>query len=625
MAQAMSAPLQIDSITVEIHRLGGSPGLIREGEQYIVLAGGNAPASARTMCLEHQDFLGQLNCLRYLPVVTEEQVTDALDSLGKLAAGLLPELPCARPDRPIQIDLVMGAAELWAFPFETCRINGVRVFADPSSNLILTRRIRQGFASHKRPWPVKPRVLFAHAPPAPDLPDSLIQSHIEALSNALVPWSSTGDPRREKLLEVEPILRERDLRTAIERGYESKQPFTHIHVLAHGKKIVDPNPRKPSQRWGLRLGPPQRDATDPEKLADVLSPRDGLPIVVTVASCDSANQAETTIPERSFAQELHKAGIPIVLASQFPLTQAGSVVVTRACYQLLLGGEDARWALHKARLELVGRADTGHDWASLVAYVQLPEGYTDQLMEVCLQRQMALLRAARKRLEGMSQHEEPAAHLYKIENDLQDHIAALEKRFKEIPAHRTDLRNECRGILASAHKRRAELSFWRAERAVDGTERDLHLKASKTSLEASLENYRATFRSNINHHWSGAQQLALEAALRGAFEDKRDWDTTFRAAELHIANSDKEFWAYGTLAELWLLAPLVGKPRNLERAKKALDGLKTRAGADPDAVGATCDQLSRYTSWWTKVNGYFGDGPDLATDAQALLSYLIHP
>jgi hypothetical protein len=159
----MSTPSQIDSITILIHRFGGESGLMRNGERYIVVAGNNAPASERTMHLEHGDFLTKLHCLRYPQGVTDKQVTDVLNELGDHAADFLASLSSAQPDRPIQIDLVMWAAELWAFPFEACRINGIRVFADRSSNFIVTRRIPQGLASHKRPWPVEPCVLFAHA------------------------------------------------------------------------------------------------------------------------------------------------------------------------------------------------------------------------------------------------------------------------------------------------------------------------------------------------------------------------------------------------------------------------------------------------------------------------------
>jgi hypothetical protein len=44
--------------------------------------------------------------------------------------------------------------------------------------------------------------------------------------------------------------------------------------------------------------------------------------------------------------ELHRLGIPVLLASQLPFTMAGSVVMAREFYRYLLEGDDVRRALH---------------------------------------------------------------------------------------------------------------------------------------------------------------------------------------------------------------------------------------------------------------------------------------
>ena len=114
----------------------------------------------------------------------------------------------------------------------------------------------------------------------------------------------------------------------------------------------------------------------------------------------------------------------------------------------------------------------------------------------------------------------------------------------------------------------------------------------------------------ISCHVSRRPIASLRAIWwHGAFEDERDWDTALRAAELHLANDTDESWAYGTLAEHWLLAPLAGKPRDLERARKALDRLKT--ATNTHAIPATRDQLNRYVSWWTTGNGFSAVAPIL--------------
>ncbi|MCP3963082.1 MAG: CHAT domain-containing protein [bacterium] len=639
----MSSQRQIDSITVDIHRLESlenESGLIRKGDRYIVLAGQNLRARERKMPIEHRDLQKKLKTLRYERTATPKQTRKALDDLAAHATYFLPSVKKKRRkkkkvDRPVQIDLVLGSAELWAFPFEACYCNGDWTLANPARDIILTRRIRQGFAAEKRPWPVRPRVLFVHAPAVDDLPKALIAQHVDALEEALRPWSKKGEPQREGLLECELVLDPTDLKRLIREARETdpKKPFTHVHVLAHGRKIEDPEDG--SVVWGLRLGDENREASNPEDLAKALEPGDGLPVVVTLAACDSANQADPQIPERSFAQELHKRGIPIVIASQLPITQPGSVTLTRVFYNALLQGEDARWALHVARQALHEYHRGGHDWVSLVGYVQLPEGYSGHLMEVGVQHEMELLKAARGKLDqALDGPGDP--NFDQIEKLVRPRIRSLEQRLMLIPKEKKDLRAECQGILASAHKRLAELLFRRSEKAAEPDVQNTFDTSSKDYLRAALGHYRAAFRAHIQNHWLGAQLLSLEAVLDGAFQDPRNWQTTFYAAELALADNEDEFWAYGTLAELWLLAPFLedtgdhslcrGGPLNrdiaLSQGKAAIDQLVERA-QDPFAIPSTRDQIARYTNWWLKGHGFFGEADDLAADAQELLQHLL--
>ena len=625
----MSSPQQIDSITVDIHRLGGTEGLITPGTQYIVLAGQNAPPRQCQMPLAHRDFLRDLNSLRYPDLVEMEQAKAALENLAQHASDFLQSIQDQEIKRPLQIDLVLSAAELWAFPFEACYSNGAWTLGDPSREIILTRRIRRGFAAEKRSWPVRPRVLFVHAPDTKDLPDRLIQQHVDALEEALKPWSQKGNPRDEGLLKVEMVLDETDLKAPIRAAREGDQsPFTHIHVLAHGKEIIDP--LDGSVRWGLRLGYEGNDASDPEDLARALKPDNGLPVVVTLAACDSGNPGRPSVPERSFAQELHNQGIPIVIASQLPITHPGSVRLTSVFYEALLQGDDARWALHEARRALHASRIGGHDWVSVVGYVQLPEGYSDHLMDVGVQREMELLKAARGRLDrALDGPGEP--DFDEIETLVRTRIESLKQRLEAIDLEKKNLRAECQGILASANKRLAELLFRRAQKTAAKDTPETYESSSK-KLRAALDNYRAAFRAHIQNHWLGAQLLSLEAVLDGAFQDSKTWHTTFHAAELALADNEDEYWAYGTLAELWLLAPFLeateveppGQDRKetVSHAKAAVNQLVERA-QDPFAIPSTRDQIARYTNWWLNEHGFFGEADDLAADAEELLQHLL--
>ncbi|HEX9725472.1 MAG TPA: CHAT domain-containing protein, partial [Vicinamibacteria bacterium] len=492
----MEGASRIESVIVEFQRFGEAAGLFRRGERYLLTRGWNEPVVECEMPLNQKEFLTNLNLLRYLG--DKFEASTALDTLSQHAASILPELPEGSPDRIVQVDLVAGAAELWAFPFEACRRNGEPLFARRERPVVLTRRIRQGFADRTTPWPVRPRVLLAHAPAAPDLPQSLVDQHVTALKLALSPWM-TGGGADADLLTVSAIpvaSRLSDL--------TDNHAFTHLHILAHGKASTQPGLFQ-AVSWGLRLGPPKAEATSPKELADAIHGDQGLPVVVTVAACDAANQAETTLPEHSFAQELHLRGVPVVLASQLPLTMAGSVILTETFYRSLLSGHDVRAALHEARVSLREGEKTRHDWVSLVGYVRLPEGYSDHLMEVRLKCELAMMNAARKKAEAVLERG-AGAELEPIESLVRERIAALANSREAIPRERADLRAECAGLLASAYKRLAELQFRRG--VGGGSQKPELLAESRRNLEESLRHYKEEYQSNLSHHWTGVQRLA---------------------------------------------------------------------------------------------------------------------
>jgi hypothetical protein len=72
-------------------------------------------------------------------------------------------------------------------------------------------------------------------------------------------------------------------------------------------------------------------------------------------------------------------GVPWVVASQFPLTVVGSVVLGEDLYDELLQGTDPRIALHRVRQHLATRFGDRHDWATLVAYASFPRDFDVQV------------------------------------------------------------------------------------------------------------------------------------------------------------------------------------------------------------------------------------------------------
>src|SRR4029453_18360844 len=133
-------------------------------------------------------------------------------------------------------------------------------------------------------WPATPRVLFVHAPVSSDLDQQFIDSHTQALETALAPWSRGKSLVESDLLNVREIRSVRSLKDCV----AAFKP-TYVHVLAHGA-VAPGDPLLPSKTiWGIRLGGQGERGVLPEDLADALKPVDGLPVVVTLAACDSAN------------------------------------------------------------------------------------------------------------------------------------------------------------------------------------------------------------------------------------------------------------------------------------------------------------------------------------------------
>jgi hypothetical protein len=320
-------------------------------------------------------------------------------------------------------------------------------------------------------------------------------------------------------------------------------------------------------------------------------------------------------------QELHRCGTPVVVGSQLPLTKPGSVAFTQAFYRPLLEGQDVRGALHAGRVAVRKSDAAGHDWLSIVAYVRLPpEGYAAHLLEFGLRAELGILKALQTEADDLNIGGGTEERFRAAEQLLAERIVALEVRLKKLREEETSLRQECGGLLASAHKRRAELLFTRADKFP--AQRDQDLVASREALVRSLEAYRNTFQAFPQSHWNGMQQLALEVALNGRIANPGDWDLVRSFAERVRSSQPKDFWTLGTLVEALFIAPIAGKDRTLDAVQAAIAELRKRAGDKSFAVESTRRQIQRYATWWTHENGFFPGVPDLSADAKTILALL---
>ena len=169
-----------------------------------------------------------------------------------------------------------------------------------------------------------------------------------------------------------------------------------------------------------------------QAIADALKPSNDHPLVVTLAACDSGTADRPELGNSSLVETLHRNGIPVVVASQFPLTKPGSVTLTKEFYRPLLSGADVRIALHAARVALREEArqvdERRHDWLSLVGYVRLPaEGYSQYLRAFGLRVQLHMLEAARKDAEPLFAQPPPPPDTFdQVEGRLGERIAQLQ-------------------------------------------------------------------------------------------------------------------------------------------------------------------------------------------------------
>jgi hypothetical protein len=296
-------------------------------------------------------------------------------------------------------------------------------------------------------------------------------------------------------------------------------------------------------------------------------------------------------------------------------------------YRALLDGQDVRIALHQARLALYEkRQTTGHDWASLVGYVRLPEGYADHLLDVRLESALASLKSIQGWSDSLvNQGGRDAAAFERAATELQQRIKGLLEFLGESEkTSRRGVFEENLGLLGSAEKRLAEVYFTRSRLADDAQWKQLMREA----LQRSRDWYRQSYQRNLSHHWTGVQQLSLEAALEGRIANPGHWHAAVTAADIVRANGKPGdvIWAFGSLAELYLLAPLAGQSLPADAARNALGRMKAlvrdQPGGDTFPLESTKRQFRRYIDWWTSANGFLPGRSDLATEAGALVRVL---
>ncbi len=262
-----------------------------------------------------------------------------------------------RPDRGLRIRIQMGLGvpamlPLHAVPWEYLYDARTRHFLALDSRTSIVRHLDLGMPGDRPP--VRPPLsilVVACQDPALDL-----GRERQAIEQA---WS--GQRKVHFHLLADPTLQElRD--ELVARDYHV------LHFMGHGG--FDPAAGEGS--LALRDGGGQSAWVSGQQVADQVRDRSSLRLVVLNA-CWTARTSSNG-PYAGVATALLNAGVPAVLAMQFPITDAAAVVFSKTFYRRLARGDTLDAAVANGRLAIHGDKHHRPEWGTPVLFERLTGG-----------------------------------------------------------------------------------------------------------------------------------------------------------------------------------------------------------------------------------------------------------
>lgn len=613
--------------TVELQLLRQGPPhnqLLSPLTNYLALCGDH-PNTTLNFPLEHQSLKVRLHALRYKD--SEEtrkiQLYETASIVGQMFAevpGLISELGArdSRAETLVHLSVATTASELSLVPFELATSppgfpgSGGYLSLQTEFPVCITRRSRKvRFETLK--WDVAPRILMVASNAGGDVPT---EAHYTLLRQLIEPWVNrnplvSGEAElaevRQKLVLLENAT-VRSIQQSIKQAIDQQNPFTHVHILAHGCPLPNQD-----ESYGVALHHPTSrgiDAVDGMRLGQLLSGtvsdenhrvpevQQVRPNVVTLAVCDSGNQGlQVERPGASVAFNIHEAGIPLVIGSQFPLTIDGSVILTDSVYRQLLDGKDPRVCLWEARRELFAQSAEKfstnsigrHDWASVVAFAALPHNIHQEVRKFERSQQRKRMNVKLKSgdhvLEAMDWISNTRStdgktpqnkKLRTIVDTLAGEVTAQVRAFDQFvdeqrPADTVSLL----GISASANKRAAELLRTHQKNKQDVKNKQDISASDEVWLRCVRQSYRRYLlisRNDSNKTWAYVQALFLKRFLsfykttsKTESEDSlyHDWFRAMYLTQDHEIGDGmstiERIWYLSDQIELGLLRLLIGR------------------------------------------------------------------
>jgi hypothetical protein len=630
----------IRNVKLELLRSGPAHNqLLSPLTPYLALCGADGPVTVNVP-FEHRQLLTRLDRLRYAisgqdvaASQQEAEMREMGEAIGRVLGevpALLSELSNARSDggKLVHLRISLSAFELGLLPFETAIApdgfpgSGSPLFLQSRTPISVTREIRRGQPLAVQ-WNRKPRILFAFASPD-GVATVPAQAHLQAIRRAIDPWVKIKDDPKDRVSDVKSILTvlpNASLKSI--RNACASTEYTHVHILAHGA----PYEESRDKRYGIVLysdtDQAKGDIVDGERLAIALCAWDSSgrakyrPTVVTLATCDSGNIDSILTPGGSIAHALHGAGIPWVIASQFPLWMQASSIAAEVLYAGLLSGADPRWVLFELRQRLRAESPGTHDWASIVAYATVPwdlESQVDAFRDQQVRRKLEVQFARMDELVGAHDQDpskritRDAAAVNAELDTLSSSIRAALAAWSDEPAANDDIKKKAERMgMSGASEKRIAIAYMLAGKVDEGTE----------AYKRSRDMYRRSLDIEPFNHWAITQYLCVIAtpvlanapgALEVLAHEYSPWWTAARQIaewQLSSANELDQLWALGTLAELELLGAAYGGTNfngtsAEEQIVRCCQQMRKFRGDQTFAILSTQRQFRRYIEYWNR-------------------------
>ncbi|PCJ94425.1 MAG: hypothetical protein COA50_11730 [Flavobacteriaceae bacterium] len=583
-------------------------GILMGGKPYLLAHGGLSSFQEVRTPLSQIDLLEKLgNQLRYHGN-PEASAKDKWESIKEFSNHIRPffiDLDKISQDTT-HLEVFLNPSELALIPFELLlnEKNEPLFIKKNGKQFVLTRNFRREVIRHKGKIPEKPHVLYIHTKPThknflnlpfPDIPH---EEHERSLKYALRHW----DEKTQLTVLANPTFI--DFKAAIFEAAKNDHPYTHIHILAHGSLIFDYS--SPSTfEYGIAFHSKESKeedykATSAKEIKSFFESLEDkhLPYLVNYMICDGANFTNGFKPDRNPVQATFTAGVPIVIGSQFPLSMKGSNIITKELYKRLFRGDDLRIILGDIRTSLYVKKEAyGHDWISLVSYVELPKNYEFDLLRQKLKRQLLILNSIRDRENPVLKENDD---FIGVKTQIEASISTLSQQLSEIENHKSkeEAFLEGAGLLGSAYKRLAEVEFKEANIFENST-----IDKQLEYLEEAKNWYKKAVIKNLSHHWSIVQYLSLKTILKGKLNenDMDYWYAARGAAREEIDEAGTQStWPYGTLIELYLLNHNTSNKQSEKEILEFTNKLVANATkhGKKEHIISTRLQIERYLNWW---------------------------